>query len=121
MRKLHAIAFAAATTFAIAAQAAPAAETSIQVTGKVPHYTLDSEGFNDYKGSYLLSNGKTLSMVNRSGRFYAHVDGERPVELVAAGFNVFVGRDADMMLMFDGVYKGQRKDVVIKPRGAALT
>lgn len=124
MRTLHALALAATASFATFAHAAPqapgatgAAGTTIQVPGApMAPYRLDSEGFADYKGTYELSNGKYMVVSNRGRRFYAEIDGERRAELIPVGRNVFIGRDADMIMMFDEVFNGQRTDVVIRPR-----
>lgn len=119
MRKFHAIALAAVAFFAVSAHAANGPAT-VPVTGKAEPYQVDSEDFKQIRGSYVLSNGKTLSMVNRSRKFYAQVDGERPVELVPVGHNVFIARDRDMMVLFDEVHNGARRDVVIKPRSSQV-
>ena len=121
MRTLHALALAAAATFSFAAHAAPQnPDATVPVPGKAAgRYMIDSEDFKHYKGSYVLSNGKTLTMVNRGRTIYAEVDGKRH-ELVPVGYNVFVARNADMMLMFDEFYQGRSNDVLIKPRGTSL-
>ncbi|WP_147373809.1 gel scht [Massilia cavernae] len=120
MRTLSAIAFAAATSFAFAAHAAPAEDTSVPVPGKTTKYKLDSEDFKYYKGSYVLSNGKTLTVHNRATRFYAQVEGERAVELIPVGVDVFMTPDADTMYVFDQFHEGGRRDVVIAPRNRQL-
>lgn len=121
MRTLHAFALAAAASFATFAQAAPQAPdtagTTIQVPGApLARYRMDTEGFNYYKGTYELSNGKYMVVSNRGGRVFAEIDGERRAELIPVGRNVFVARDADMIMMFDEVHDGRLNDVVIRPR-----
>lgn len=122
MRTLHALALAATASFATFAHAAPQApgatgSTTIQVPGApMAPYRMDSEGFADYKGTYELSNGKYMVVSNRGRRFYVEIDGERRAELIPVGRNVFIGRDADMIMMFDEVFNGRRSDVVIRPR-----
>lgn len=121
MRTLHAFALAAAASFATFAQAAPQATgpagTTIQVPGvPMEPYRLDSEGFSYYKGTYELSNGKYMVVTNRGRRFFAEIDGQRRAEIVPVGRNVFIARDADMIMMFDEVYNGRMNDVVIRPR-----
>lgn len=121
MRTLHAFALAAAASFATLAQAAPQAPdpagTAVQVPGvPMERYRMNAEGFSYYKGTYELSNGKYMVVSNRGKRFFAEIDGERRAELIPVGRNVFIARDADMIMMFDEVYNGQLNDVVIRPR-----
>lgn len=124
MRTLHALALAAAASFATLAQAAPQAPdapapaaSTIRVPGvPMAPYRLKSEDYSYYKGTYELSNGKYMVVTNRGKRFFADIDGERRAELIPVGRNVFIARDADMIMMFDEVYNGQLNDVVIRPR-----
>ncbi|MCC6070008.1 hypothetical protein ACFSQU_03640 [Massilia sp. GCM10020059] len=124
MRTLYVLALAAAASFATfstaAAQAPDAAGpagTTIQVTGvPMARYRLDTEGFNYYKGTYELSNGKYMRVSNRGKRFFAEIDGERRAELIPVGRNVFIAPGADMIMLFDEVYNGRMNDVVIRPR-----
>ena len=121
MRTLHVLTIAAAASFATlgqaAAQATGTASTTVQVTGTPgERYKVDREEFADYKGSYLLSNGKAMAVTSRGKRFYAEIDGERRAELIPVGPKVFVAPDSDVIMMFDEVYNGRRNDVVIRPR-----
>jgi hypothetical protein len=121
MRTRHILALAAAASFTTLAQAAPQAPdapgSTIQVPGvPMAPYRLKSDDYSYYKGTYELSNGKYLVVSNRGKRFFAEIDGERRAELIPVGRNVFVARDADMIMMFDEVYNGQLNDVVIRPR-----
>lgn len=127
MRTLHAIAL----TLAVATCLAPAAYASHQGTDtgspavQVPgspgaRYKLSAQDFDDYKGPYLLSNGKGMEVLNRSRRFYAEIDGEPRVELIPVGYNVFITRETDMMFMFNEYYNGRVNDVIIRPRRAQI-
>lgn len=123
MRTLPTLALAAALSFMLVSTAAgqePITGTTIIVPGQAPRNKLDSEQFKDFKGSYLLSNGKTLKVMNRGKRYFAEIDGEPSVEIVPAGTNTFVARDSDMMYLFDQMYNGRKTDVIIKPRAAKI-
>lgn len=124
MRTLHVLAIAAAASLVTLGQAAAQApgttgpaSTTVQVTGTPgARYKVDREEFADYKGSYLLSNGKAMAVTSRGKRFYAEIDGERRAELIPVGPKVFVAPESDVIMMFDEVYNGRRNDVVIRPR-----
>ena len=124
MRSLHALALAAAASFATFSQASaqePAAAapagTAVQVPGvPMARYRLDTEGITYYKGTYELSNGKYMRVSNRGKRLFAEIDGERRAELIPVGRNVFIAPNADTIMMFDEVYNGRLNDVVIRPR-----
>lgn len=98
----------------------PITGTTVIVPGQAPRARMDTETLKDYKGTYLLSNGKTLSVVIRGKRAYAEVDKEPRIELVPSGTNTFIAKDSDMMYMFDQNYQGKKTDVIIKPRGMKL-
>lgn len=121
MRTLHAIALAGAA-FAAAVPAAHAqqagASSTIEVPGaQLPPYRLSPYDFSENnKGTYELSNGKYMRVLNRGRRYYAEISGERRAELIPVGRNVFIARDRDMMVLFDEVSGGRRNDVVIRPR-----
>jgi hypothetical protein len=122
MRTLHAIALVAASSFATFAPAA--AQTPSQTFGptiRVPapqplRYRVDMEEFNDQKGTFELSNGKRMVVLNRGRRFYAEIDGERRAELIPVGRDVYIARDRDMMILFNEEFNGRVHDVVIRPR-----
>ena len=123
MRTLHAIALAAAASLVMFAPAAaqaqePAAGSTIQVPGaQMPPYKLSLNDFSENnKGTYELSNGKHLRVVNRGRRYYAEISGERRAELIPVGRDVFIARDRDMMVLFNEVSNGRRNDVVLRPR-----
>lgn len=122
MRTLHAIALAAAAslaTFAPAAAQTPdqAVGTTIRVPGPQPlRYPVHLDEFNEQKGTFLLSNGKAMTVLNRGRRFYAEIDGERRAELIPVGRDVYIARDRDMMILFNEEFNGRVHDVVIRPR-----
>jgi hypothetical protein len=122
MRNLLALALAAAAAFASVAPAA--AQAPGQTFGpiiRVPapqqlRYRVPIEEFNDQKGTFELSNGKRMVVLNLGSRFYAEIDGERRAELIPVGRDVYIARDRDMMILFNEEANGRVHDVVIRPR-----
>lgn len=126
MRALLPIAaFAAATLLPLSHAQAPApqpagqATTSIRVPAPSERYRVSREDFKYYKGNYQLSNGKQMWISDFGRHFYAEVDGEPRVELIPVGYNVFVVRESDRVLLFDEMYNGELNDVVIRARTPA--
>lgn len=75
-----------------------------------PH-TLYKGDFDEYKGSYSLSNGDILTLVQRGRRIYGSVGDGSQKELVAAAKNVFVALDREMKVTLNkddwGDYSGE--------------
>jgi hypothetical protein len=131
MRTLHAIALAAGTLLAALAQAAPQAapqpaseqavpETTVRITGTAQRKRPSSEELKDFKGTYLLSNGKNMTVIARGKRMYAEIDGMPRVELNATGPNAFSAGDTGMTVTFNETIEGRRNDVVIRARPGQL-
>ena len=126
MRAFHlSAALAAAAAFALPQHASaqsdaamPALDTgaTIRVPAPAERYRLTPQDFKYYKGNYQLSNGKTMWVSDLGRRYFAQVDGERRVELIPVGYNVFVVRDSDRIVMFDQQYGGEHNDVLIRSR-----
>lgn len=57
--------------------------------------------FDTIKGTYYLSDGKTMQLSMWGNRMYAKIDGMNKVQLVAASPYVFVARDRRMKIMID--------------------
>lgn len=57
--------------------------------------------FDTVKGTYYLSDGKSMQLSMWGNRMYAKVDGMNKVQLVAASPFVFVARDQRMKIMID--------------------
>lgn len=57
--------------------------------------------FDTVKGTYYLSDGKSMQLSMWGNRMYATVDGMNKVQLVAASPFVFVARDQRMKIMID--------------------
>lgn len=131
MRTLHAIALAAGTLFAALGQTAPQAtppagtqevvpETTVRITGTVTRKRPSSEELKDFKGTYLLSNGKNMTVISRGKRLYAEIDGMSRMELIPRGQNNFVAGDGSISFTFNEVTDGRRDDVVIRARPGQL-
>lgn len=124
MRTLYAIALAAAasfTTFSQAlaqdAQAPVSTSTAIHISGVAPApYRLDRDEADAVKGIYLLSNGKYMRVTSRGHRLVAEITGERPVNLVPAGYKVFTAPAIDTVVSFNEPADGAINDVVLNPR-----
>jgi hypothetical protein len=57
--------------------------------------------FDTVKGTYYLSDGKTMHLSMWGNRMYAKVDGMNKVQLVAASPFVYVARNLQMKIMID--------------------
>jgi hypothetical protein len=67
--------------------------------------------FDSYKGSYELSDGRTLYLTASAHRMYAEVDGLQKTEVVGVTSNSFVGVDRSIKLNLkmrdDGEVRGE--------------
>jgi hypothetical protein len=54
--------------------------------------------YDAYKGRYLLSNGKTLSVISRGSNMYAHVDDGQWHKIAAVAPNTFVALDRQLKM-----------------------
>jgi hypothetical protein len=57
--------------------------------------------FDKVKGTYYLSNGKSMHLSMWGNRMYAKIDGMNKVPLLAASPYVFVARNLQMKIMID--------------------
>ncbi len=115
------IAFAAATVFSTAAFAAPAnvpsADSSVQIKGTAVRGVQMSENdFAGLAGEYQLANGKKLTVSNNNTRYFAQVDGQREVEIVATSSKSFMSTNTDMELKFGVHSNGIASNVVVGSR-----
>ena len=55
-----------------------------------------ADEFDQVKGTYSLSNGKTMQLSMWGNRMYAKIDGMPRTQLVAASPTLFVGRNREM-------------------------
>jgi len=123
MRTLTIAAFFAASSIAAFAQAAPQTESmeqgsEVQIRGQQPmRVKLDVAQFQDYRGTYELSNGKRMMLTNDRAHFYVQIEGQPSVEIVPAGRNRFVSKDNNINLRFEEFYGTQATDVVVRLPG----
>ncbi|WP_342117583.1 hypothetical protein [Pseudoduganella sp. OTU4001] len=59
---------------------------------------MSPQDFAQYKGSYDLSNGKTLYLVRKQTRLYARVDEQTEHEITRAGYGKFQALDGTMSM-----------------------
>lgn len=64
-------------------------------------HTMWYDEFDKVKGSYYLSNGKSMQLSMWGNRMYAKIDGMNKLPLVAASPYVFVARNLQMKIMID--------------------
>ena len=96
---------------ALVALAAPASAQSepglgeVRISGALLRIELPEElrnvwqdEFDQVKGTYRLSNGKTMQLSMWGNRMYAKVDGMDRMQLVALGPHVFVGLDKQIKI-----------------------
>ncbi|HEU4374612.1 MAG TPA: hypothetical protein VFS02_14025 [Telluria sp.] len=107
MKKLILILAAGALCAAATAQTAQTLE-EIRVQGTQPRIEFPAQlhdvwydQFDTVKGTYYLSDGKTMQLSMWGNRMYAKIDGMSKVQLVAASPYVFVARDLRMKIMID--------------------
>jgi hypothetical protein len=119
MRKLAIAAIAATAAFTSLAHAGgngavntvTATDTTVQVQGV--RYKMDAKEFADFKGSYAMADGSTLTLSNSKNKFYASVDGKKVTEIVPVASNAFSGRNGDIKISFDEFRDGRVHDVVL--------
>jgi hypothetical protein len=118
MRTLITIALVATASFTSFAQAQSAAApdaASVRIQGVASMRTpMTEEQFADIGGKYMLSNGKQLTVSSNNYHYFAHIDGQREVEIVPTAYKQFVAANADMQINFDELRGGQNTDVVIR-------
>jgi hypothetical protein len=110
MRTQHTLALLAAATLSLSAFAAPpsaTAETDDAAISSVhivagPAYKLHPSQFDGVKGTYTLSDGRTLRVTSAQRRLYAEL-GQGRFEIVPVAQNVFASRDDGLRLAFDQI------------------
>lgn len=88
-------------------------QSSVRVSASLPTYRLDASAFEEFRGSYLLSNGQRLTLSKERKRYFATIDGQPRTEIVPVRHNAFVARDSGMRLEFDQFYGQRTHDVVL--------
>lgn len=64
-------------------------------------FSMSTQQFAAYRGSYELENGKTADIYAVDGRFYLEVEGRARVEIQALDAQTFVSRDQGVRVEFD--------------------
>lgn len=107
MKKLILFLAVGALAAAATAQATQTLE-EVRIMGKQARIELPAQlhdvwydEFDTVKGTYYLSDGKTMQLSMWGNRMYAKIDGMNKVQLVAASPYVFVARDRRMKIMID--------------------
>jgi len=109
MRILQVLAFAGAATLSVSAFAdpsiAPSASVANNATAQLQPsmaYRLTKDEAERMRGSFLLTDGRTIKVTNRMSKLFVDLDGKRE-EMVPVGPNQFVTRDSGARLTFNHV------------------
>lgn len=109
MKKLILVAALGALSALASAQTQPAVE-EVRISANLARIELPDElrnvwqdEFDQVKGTYRLSNGKTMQLSMWGNRMYAKIDGMPRSQLVAASPYVFVGLDRQMRVRIHDV------------------
>ncbi len=98
------------------AQAAPEQLGNAGVdTQVVPglRYSVSDWEFAPYKGRYQSDDGGTITVSQQNNKFYAQINGQARIEIVAAGPDSFVSRDGRTKVDFRQNANGDLMDVVV--------
>lgn len=96
-----------ATTVHAQTQPVPASDIENAVRISAPLNTIELPSkprhlfrgdFDNYRGTYDLSNGGEIMLTQRGQRIYATLNGGQEKELVAAAHNVFVAKDRNLKI-----------------------
>jgi hypothetical protein len=88
-------------------------EPAITVPAKL--YKMWPEEFQQYKGAYDLSNGMTLSIINRGRAMFARLNNQEWHEIVAISPNEFVSLDRQLKMRIDIRDNGDVSGEVLMP------
>jgi hypothetical protein len=109
MRIPQVLAFIGAVTLSMSAFAdpsiAPSASVASSATAPVQPsmmYRLTKDDAERMRGSFLLTDGRTIKVTSRMSKLFVDLDGKRE-ELVPVGPNQFVTRDSGARLTFNQV------------------
>lgn len=104
MKRLLMATLLGVSSLAATAQTEPESEVRVrgyQIELPAQPYHMFLGDFDVYKGGYALSNGDTMTLLQRGRRLYA-VIGDRPrTEMVAASRNEFVAVDRQFKMMLE--------------------
>jgi hypothetical protein len=108
MRIQQALAFIGAATLSLSAFADPsvapmsATASSVLAQGASPAYRLTQDEAEHMRGSFQLTDGRTITVTNKMNKLYVELDGKRE-ELVPVGPKKFVTRDTGATVAFNQV------------------
>jgi hypothetical protein len=108
MRILPVLAFIGAASVSLSAFAdssippAVAAGSLASVQVRAAHTYLSKDDAEHMRGTFALTDGRTITVTNKQNRLFVDLDGKRE-ELVPAGATQFVTRDTGARIRFDQV------------------
>ena len=109
MRIVQALVFAAAATLSLSAFADPsvapssATASAVMVSSSTPSaYRLTKDEAEHMRGSFRLTDGRTITVTNRMNKLFVDLDGKRE-ELVPVAPKKFVTRDTGATVAFNQV------------------
>ena len=119
---------AAGSLFALAltafAQSTGEQQVLIPASKEAQRLYMPASDFEQYRGAYDLSNGKTLYLVRKAARMYASVDEQAPHEIKYTGHGGFEALDGKMSMNLvvasDDKVSGQLSYVDESPAVAGL-
>jgi hypothetical protein len=108
MRIVQALAFAAAATLSLSASADPsiasssASASAVTVPSSYSAYRLTTDEAEHMRGSFSLTDGRTITVTNRMNKLFVDLDGKRE-EMVPVAPKKFVTRDTRAQIAFNQV------------------
>lgn len=105
----------------------PAAVEAVHISGAMPRIELPEQirnvwydEFDQLKGTYYLSNGKTMQLSMWGNRMYAKIDGMPRSQLIAVTPYVFVALDEKMKITIDNNPASDRINAELLLAGPAM-
>jgi hypothetical protein len=108
MRIVQALAFAAAATLSLSAFADPsvapssATASAVMAPSAYGAYRLTTDEAEHMRGSFRLTDGRTITVTNRMNKLFVELDGKRE-EMVPVAPKKFVTRDTSATVAFNQV------------------
>jgi hypothetical protein len=107
MKKLAICALLSVLSFPVVAQedkkveSVTITDSNLRIIVPSKRYRMLPEEFYNFKGSYDLSNGMTLSLSDRGSRMYAKLNNQDWHQIVAIAENAFVALDEKLKMRID--------------------
>jgi hypothetical protein len=107
MKKLVICALLSVLAFPVAAQedkkleSVTITDSNLRIIVPSKRYRMMPEEFYNFKGSYDLSNGMTLTLSDRGYRMYAKLNNQEWHQIVAIAENAFVALDEKLKMRID--------------------